>query len=95
MSGKTWKEMFPQRRGVVLQDGHVDRITGPRCIVKMSEGPQCGLHIIAHTAEVLREGTEVLVDNRSGRTRARPQSKGTSAEERSGRPDTDGPARNE
>jgi len=62
--------MFPERRAVVLQDGHVDPITGPRCIVKMSEGPQTGLYVIAHTDEVLSEGTEVLVSDRSGRTRA-------------------------
>lgn len=65
MDGKTWREMFPQRRAVVLSDGHVDRITGPRCIVKMSEGPQCGLYFVAHTSEVLCEGDEVLV-HRSG-----------------------------
>lgn len=70
MSGKTWNEMCPQLRGVVLQDGHVDPITGPRCLIQMSEGPQRGLYIIAHTDKLLPEGEAVLVDMRTGQQRA-------------------------
>lgn len=68
--GLTWAEMFPERRGVVLLDGHEDPITGPRCFVQMGEGPLLGRYIIAHTDEVLPKGAEVLVSDRSGRTRA-------------------------
>ncbi len=71
----TWNEMFPDRRATVLQDGHVDPITGPRCVVKMSEGPMTGLYVIAHTETVLKGGTEVLVNDRTGTTRARPVAK--------------------
>lgn len=70
--GKTWAEMFPEERGVVLQDGHVDHITGLRCMVKMSEGEHCGLYIIAHTDEVLAGGIDVLVSKRTGRVKAIP-----------------------
>lgn len=69
-TGLTFNELFPNRRAVVLQDGHIDHITGPRCIVKMSEGPLIGRYVIAHTTEILTEGTEVLVNDRTGRTRA-------------------------
>ena len=55
---------FPKLKAVVLQDGHVDHITGPRCIVKMAEGPHFGKYIIAHTETVLMEGTPVIVDYR-------------------------------
>lgn len=72
MTGMTWNEMFPQHKGVVMNDGHVDHITGPRCMVKMSEGPFIGRYIIAHTAKILSEGTWVLVDSRTGKTRAEP-----------------------
>lgn len=69
---KTWNELFPERKGVVLQDGHIDPITGPRCMVKMSEGPHLGRYIIAHTETVLAEGTDVLVNDRQGKTMAFP-----------------------
>lgn len=70
-SGRSFAEIFPERRGVVLQPGHVDPITGPRCIVKMSEGPSVGRYIIAHTDDVLGEGVEVIVSERTGRVRAK------------------------
>lgn len=72
---RTWTEMFPKLRAVVLQDGHVDPITGPRCIVKMSEGPLIGRYVIAHTKEVLAGGTDVLVDYRSRATKAEESSR--------------------
>lgn len=53
---------FPDLRGVVLQDGHVDPVTGPRCMVKMQEGEHNGLYQIACTDTVLWAGTEVMVD---------------------------------
>ena len=56
--------MFEKLKAVVLQDGHVDPITGPRCIVRMAEGPNFGKYIIAHTKEVLAKDTAVLVDYR-------------------------------
>lgn len=68
----TFDEMFPRHQGTVLQDGHIDHITGPRCIVQMAEGPYLGKYIIAHTTDVLICGTSVLVDERTGRTRALP-----------------------
>lgn len=46
----------------VLQDGHVDPITGPRCFIVPSEGPHCGLYLIARTESVLREGQLVIYD---------------------------------
>lgn len=49
-------------KATVLQDGHVDHITGPRCMVQMWEGPHFGKYQIAHTDEILTEGTDVLVD---------------------------------
>ena len=51
-------------RATVLQDGHVDHITGPRCIVKMEGGPRFGKYIIVHTEKVLTKDTPVLVDYR-------------------------------
>lgn len=62
--GRTYEEMFPNYRGVVLQNGHVDSITGPRCIVKMLEGPYIGRYIIAQTETVLSESDAVLVNER-------------------------------
>ena len=53
---------FPSLKATVLQDGHVDPITGPRCLVKMDEGPNLGKYQIAHTATVLAKGTPVIVD---------------------------------
>lgn len=49
-------------RAHVLQDGHVDRITGPRCIIKPIEGKHRGLYLIAHTDTVLKEGQPVIYD---------------------------------
>jgi cAMP phosphodiesterase len=46
----------------VLQNGHIDHITGPRCIIKPDEGKHKGLYLIAHTVEVLKEGQEVVYD---------------------------------
>lgn len=49
-------------RAHVLQDGHVDHVTGPRCMIKPTEGKHNGLYLIAQTDEVLSEGTEVIYD---------------------------------
>lgn len=49
-------------RAHVLQDGHVDHITGPRCMIKPIEGRHKGLYIIAHTETVLKEGQAVVYD---------------------------------
>lgn len=49
-------------RANVLQDGHVDHITGPRCIIKPIEGKHRGLYLIAHTDTVLKEGQAVIYD---------------------------------
>lgn len=49
-------------RANVLQDGHADPITGPRCIIKPIEGEHRGLYLIAHTATVLKEGQPVVYD---------------------------------
>ncbi len=51
-----------ERRAVVLQDGHVDRISGPRCMVKMSEGPHTGLYLIARTKGLMKAETPVFYD---------------------------------
>lgn len=64
-------------RARVLGDGHVDRITGPRCMIQPSEGPHYGLYLIAHTAEVLQEGTPVFFDTIM--RRARPSTGGDNA----------------
>ena len=56
------KNLRPAFDGIVLQDGHIDHISGPRCMVKMSEGPHKGKYVIAQTTEVLREGVPVSVD---------------------------------
>jgi hypothetical protein len=66
VSGRTAKEIWPDLHGVVLQDGYVDRITGPRCMAKMSDGPNCGLYQIVHTKEVLSAGANVLIDGITG-----------------------------
>ena len=55
--------------GIVLQDGHVDPVTGPRCMVQMREGPSLGLYVIGHTGDVLAEGTPVWRDFITGRAR--------------------------
>jgi len=57
-------------RATVLQDGHIDRITGPRCMLKMDEGPQFGLYLIAHTPAVLSGGTDVFYDTITRQARA-------------------------
>lgn len=57
-------------RANVLQDGHVDPITGPRCVIKPTEGKHCGLYLIAHTDEVLREGQPVIYDEITRRAAA-------------------------
>lgn len=49
-------------RANVLQDGHVDPITGPRCMIKPIEGKHQGLYLIAHTSDVLKEGQAVVYD---------------------------------
>ncbi len=49
-------------KATVLHDGHIDPITGPRCMVKMDEGPDLGHYQIVHTDTVLTEGTTVVVD---------------------------------
>lgn len=60
-------------RAYVLQNGHVDPITGPRCIIKPDEGKDQGLYLIAHTDAVLKEGQEVVYDYISRRaTEAKP-----------------------
>jgi hypothetical protein len=51
----------------VLQDGHIDPITGPRCMIKPTEGKHQGLYLIAHTNEVLKEGQAVVYDYYSRR----------------------------
>lgn len=57
----TLDEIFPTYKATVLQDGHVDRITGkPRCIVVPQEGPRTGLYLLAFTDEVLKEGASVV-----------------------------------
>lgn len=53
-------EIWPSWPAVVLQDGHVDHITGQRCIVVPSEGPKKGLYLVAHTETVLKQGDEVI-----------------------------------
>jgi hypothetical protein len=55
---------FPALKATVLQDGHIDPITGPRCLVKMDEGQNLGKYQIVHTNVVLRKGTPVAVDFR-------------------------------
>ena len=50
-------------RATVLQDGHVDHITGPRCLIQPSEGEHNGLYLIARTADVLKKGQAVIYDN--------------------------------
>lgn len=49
-------------RANVLQDGHVDHITGPRCLIKPIEGKHQGLYLVAHTDTVLKEGQPVIYD---------------------------------
>lgn len=56
------KPMFETLKAHVLQDGHVDHITGPRCMVKMDEGPHIGRYRIADTETVLTKDTPVRVD---------------------------------
>ena len=46
----------------VLQDGHVDHITGPRCMIKPTEGKHKGLYLVAQTDDVLKEGDPVVYD---------------------------------
>ncbi|MDP3492783.1 MAG: hypothetical protein Q8R82_06680 [Hyphomonadaceae bacterium] len=67
---RTFAAMFPEHRGVVQGDGYVDRVTGPRCMVRMSEGPHVGRYIIARTDIVLGDGAAVLINDRLGHTRA-------------------------
>lgn len=54
-------------RAHVLQDGHVDHITGPRCMIRPTEGEHVGRYLIAHTSEVLKEGQPVVYDYITGR----------------------------
>lgn len=49
-------------RANVLKDGHVDPITGPRCMIRPTEGRFTGLYLIAHTDEVLKGGQPVIYD---------------------------------
>jgi hypothetical protein len=58
-----------EHAATVLQDGHIDPITGPRCMLQMEEGPQCGLYLIGHSAEVLKGGTKVGRDFITGKVR--------------------------
>jgi len=60
-------ELFPVLRGVVLNNGHIDPVTGPRCMVKMSEGPHRGKYVIAHTDSLLAGGIEVHVQEKGKR----------------------------
>jgi len=57
----------------VLQDGYVDHITGPRCMIKPTEGRHQGLYIIAHTSEVLKGGQAVIYDYITRRATPAPQ----------------------
>lgn len=57
-------------RAHVLQDGHVDHINGPRCMIKPTEGRHQGLYLIAHTDEVLKEGVAVVYDYITRRAKA-------------------------
>jgi hypothetical protein len=57
-------------RANVLQDGHVDPITGPRCLIKPTEGRHLGLYLIAHTDAVLKEGQAVVYDYFTRRAKA-------------------------
>lgn len=54
-------------RAHVLQDGHIDHITGPRCMIKPIEGEHVGRYLIAHTLEVLKQRTPVVYDYITGR----------------------------
>ena len=54
---------------VVLQRGHVDPITGPRCMIQMREGPDYGLYFIGHSETVLEQGTPVIYDTITRRLR--------------------------
>lgn len=74
----TTKDLWKPKRGVVLIDGHIDRITGPRCILKMLEGEFIGCHIIAHTDSVLPEGTRVLFCEITKRAKPEQQVKSSS-----------------
>lgn len=49
-------------RATVLQDDHVDHITGPRCLIKPNEGIHRGRYVLAHTDVVLKEGQPVIYD---------------------------------
>jgi hypothetical protein len=57
-------------RAHVLQDGHIDPITGPRCMIKPIEGKHQGLYLIAHTEAVLKEGQAVVYDYITRRAKA-------------------------
>ncbi|MBA15534.1 MAG: hypothetical protein CMN73_04175 [Sphingomonas sp.] len=71
------EEQIAARKGryeqdaIVLQDGHVDPITGPRCAVRMLEGPRHGHHLLASTDEVLSQGTIVWRDQITRKARPR------------------------
>lgn len=52
---------------IVLTNGHVDHITGPRCMVRMLGGPFYGRYCVAHTDEVLVKDARVLIDDQTGR----------------------------
>ncbi|MDR9813068.1 hypothetical protein [Rhizobium hidalgonense] len=61
-------------RAHVLQNGHVDPITGPRCMIKPIEGEHQGLYLIAHTETVLSEGQAVVYDYITRRAKVEGQS---------------------
>jgi len=60
-------------RANVLQDGHVDPITGPRCMIQPVEGEHRGLYLIAHTETVLKEGQPVVYDEITRRASLSPE----------------------
>jgi hypothetical protein len=61
----------------VLQDGHVDPITGPRCFARISEGEHTGRYFVVHTDAVLTEGTPLIIDTITWRASVRDHSSTT------------------
>lgn len=57
----SWRSKY-RVRARVLQDGHIDHITGPRCMIKPIEGEHTGLYLVAQTDDVLKEGVAVIYD---------------------------------
>jgi len=51
-----------KHKAVVVSNGHVDRITGPRCIISPLEGYGRGRMFVAHTVPLLFAGQYVIWD---------------------------------